>query len=157
MEKINTRDLEKLFEQLEEITTVKDIACHKVEEGKIYPIYKTQTKKLSNEEWKSKHSEFKVKVEGDYVLERVVGEGELFYINNVREYKNSSKEFLFFNIESILLIPIKDKSKEVKYTVVLASIGELKEFTAQEIEKCCSAINKFLDVHTSGRLSARGI
>jgi hypothetical protein len=134
--------LDTLFSEIKKITGVEDIAYHEVEDGKIIPVYKTQTRKLSNETWKEKHLEYNVKVEETAVLQHVVNKGEFFVINNVKEDPMSAKEFFAFGIESILLFPIKSNNITVA-TIVLASINEIHNFTQDEIEKCKELVEEF--------------
>jgi GAF domain-containing protein len=134
--------LDTLFKELYEITGIVDIAYHEIEEGKLFPVYKTQTKKLSNETWQEKHAEYKVKVQGTAVLERIVDSGEFFAINSVKDDPMSVEEFFAFGIESILIFPVK-KDVETVATVIVASINEIHVFADQEIQQCKVLVDEF--------------
>ncbi len=134
-------ELIECFEKIKEVTNVIDIGYHEIRFGKLNPVYKTQTSKLSVTEWKEVHSNNVVYVDEHIILKELRDKGEIIAIEDVDKDPRSSNEFFLFGIQSIMLIPVK-KNHKVIGLIVVASIGEKHQFTKNEIEGCRKIIEE---------------
>lgn len=141
-------DLERLgelFEELERLTGVRDIACHRIEGGRLHPVLKTKTDKLGVEKWKSVHAESPVYVERDRLLSDLVRDPRPIAVQDVKNDPRSASEFFLFGIDSILILPVMEEAV-VKSIVLVASIGELHEFTGEEIGQAQRLVEGYREI-----------
>lgn len=121
-----------LFARLSELTGVKDIAYHRIADGRLRPVLKTETDELGIERWKSVHADRPVYVERDRLLAELVRAPRALAVQDVKNDARSAEEFFLFGIDSILIIPVL-KSGAVEGIVAVASIGRRHEFGDAEI------------------------
>lgn len=135
-------ELDNLLKEIRGITKINDIAYHEIMDGMLCPIQKIETNTLSNDDWKKAHSSLKIKVKGDYSLEKSVYKRETVYIENVKKDPNSSPAFFEFGIDSILVIPVIKENK-TKGIIVIPSIGEIAKLKKEQVEHCKRLVDKF--------------
>lgn len=128
--------LESLFQKITQITSVADIGYHRIAEGRLHPVYKTQTDVLGIEKWKTVHAQNIVYVKDTFVLREIVSKKQPIEIYDTKHDERSSDAFFLFGVDSILIIPVI-REDEVKAIICIASIGKLHQFTEKEINECC--------------------
>lgn len=133
-----------VFEALARVTGVEDVGYHDIVDGKLRPKYKTESKKLKDSSWKEVHGQHTVKVEENPVLLEVINGKKTVIINNTTEDRRSYETFALFGIDSIMVLPVLAQG-EVKGIVVVASIGEFHEFTAEEQHASEEIVKKLYD------------
>ncbi|MGG1877084.1 GAF domain-containing protein [Paenibacillus cisolokensis] len=135
-----------LFEQLERLTGVADIAYHEIREGRLCPVLKTKTDHLGVEKWKSVHAQHPVYIQQDRLLREML-EQELPSPTVVQDVKNdprSADEFFLFGIDSIMVVPVI-QLEAVIGIVVVASIGKLHHFSEDEISQAEQLVKEYSD------------
>ncbi|RRJ66865.1 GAF domain-containing protein [Paenibacillus oralis] len=134
-----------LFEALERLTGVADIAYHEIREGRLNPVLKTKTDHLGVERWKSVHAQNPVYIEHDRLLRELMVHPETAaVVQDVKNDSRSADEFFLFGIDSIMVIPVMQDGA-VQGIVVVASIGKLHFFSAKEIERAEALVNEYRD------------
>lgn len=139
---MNQKVINELFEKISEITQLKDIGLHEISEGRLKPIYKTQTDVLGMEKWKTVHSQNPVYVKDTYILREVIDKKQPIEINDTNNDSRSADAFFLFGVDSILIIPII-YSDEVEAIICIVSIGELHTFTKEEIQSCSDLVKEY--------------
>lgn len=137
------KKLEELFEKIQEVTKLQDVGYHRIEEGRLKPIYKTQTDVLGIEKWKTVHGQNPVYVEETFILRDVTEKKEPVYIDDTNHDDRSASAFFLFGVDSILIIPVV-REDEVKAIICIVSIGGLHSFTKGEIEQCSTLAKEYL-------------
>lgn len=140
---MNRRILEELFEDIQEVTGVDDVALHLIKEGVLNPFHKTQTDQLGIEGWKKAHEEKPVYIKNVGILMELTEQNKTIVISDTKNDKRSAEEFFFFGIESILVIPVTHENNVIGI-VVVASIGKLHHFTPEEISRCEELVRFYL-------------
>lgn len=135
--------LHDLFEEITKITTVKDVGYHRVAQGRLNPFYKTSTDILGIEKWKTVHGQNPVYVKDTYILREITEQKQPIEIYDIDNDTRSADAFFLFGIKSIMIIPVV-RLEEVKAIICIASIGELHQFTDDEMKKCCELANEYL-------------
>ncbi len=133
---------DELFEKLNKITGVKDIAYHEIRNGKLYPVYKTETDILGIKKWKEVHGQTPVYIEKTPVLKEITSKKIHIAIDDTKSNNLSASEFFFFGIDSILVIPVI-KNSSVAGIVVIASIGKQHIFPESEINECRRLVSEY--------------
>ncbi|CAM4477852.1 GAF domain-containing protein [Paenibacillus macerans] len=134
-----------LFEALERLTGVADIAYHEIREGRLNPVLKTKTDHLGVERWKSVHAQNPVYIEHDRLLRELMAHPQTTaVVQDVKNDPRSADEFFLFGIDSIMVIPVMQDGA-VQGIVVVASIGKLHFFSAEEIERAEALVNEYRD------------
>lgn len=136
--------LEELFEKISSVTKLTDIGYHRVEEGRLKPIYKTQTDILGIEKWKTVHGQNPVYIEDTFILREVRDTKKPVDIYDTNNDPRSAEAFFLFGVDSILVIPVI-RQNELKAIVCIVSIGELHNFTQDEIQQCTKLVEESLD------------
>jgi FOG: GAF domain len=131
-----------LFAELRELTGVQDIAYHRLANGRLHPVLKTNTDKLGIERWKSVHAEGPVYIARDRLLSDLAANPRPAAVQDVKNDERSADEFFLFGIDSLLVIPVM-KSARVEGIVVIASIGEPHFFGEKEIEEATRIVEKY--------------
>lgn len=139
--KIDIEIINQLFKDLNEVTGIENIAFHKFVDEELSPVHMMGTKTLKTEDWKEVHSKNPVRILEDPVLKKVV-KGEIVFINDTINDKESSPEFEYFGIKSIAVFPLF-KESEVCGIIVIPSIGTKFEFCSEIIGKCKELIESF--------------
>jgi acetolactate synthase-1/2/3 large subunit len=142
---MNEERLNHLFGLLSEATGVLDIAYHRIADGRINPVLKTNTDALGIERWKSVHAQSPVYIAHDILLTDLVREPRAVAIQDVKNDRRSPEEFFLFGIDSLLIIPIL-KGAAVEGIVVVASIGKLHEFSEQEIANAERLVEQYREI-----------
>ncbi len=124
-----------LFERLREVTGITDIGYHKIEEGRLRPVTKTNTDILGIEKWKNVHRENPVFIEDTPILLDIINTKKPAFVNNVATDARSADAFFLFGIDSILVVPVKNQ-QTVEGIICIASIGKHHEFSIEEVETC---------------------
>ncbi len=135
--------LEDLFQKIKEVTKLDDIGFHKIEDGRLKPIYKTQTDVLGIEKWKTVHGQNPVYVKETFILQEVINKKQPVHIYDTNNDSRSAGAFFLFGVDSILIIPVI-KQEEVEAIICIVSIGRLHNFTPEEIEKCRQLSEQYL-------------
>lgn len=136
--------LAQLFEELERLTGVADIAFHEIRDGRLYPVSKTKTDHLGVEKWKSVHAQRPVYIQNDRLLREMMEHPQTVVVQDVKNDPRSADEFFLFGIDSIMVLPVMQMAA-VKGIVVVASIGTLHEFSKEEIARAESLLIAFRD------------
>ncbi|WP_223068963.1 GAF domain-containing protein [Paenibacillus caui] len=121
-----------LFEELERLTGVADIAYHEIRDGHLSPVLKTKTDHLGVEKWKSVHAQNPVYIQHDRLLREMMAHPQTAVVQDVKNDPRSAEEFFLFGIDSILVVPVMEDGA-VQGIVVVASIGKLHFFSEEEI------------------------
>ncbi|REK64970.1 MAG: GAF domain-containing protein [Cohnella sp.] len=137
--------LRELFGQLEKLTGVRDIAYHRIEGGRLNPVLKTHTDILGVEKWKSVHAQNPVYIERDRLLRELVRDPRPITVQDVKNDPRSAEEFFLFGIDSILILPVVENAA-VKGIVVVASIGQLHEFTDEEVREAQRLVEGYREI-----------
>ncbi|MBW7474737.1 GAF domain-containing protein [Paenibacillus oenotherae] len=137
--------LDELFQQLNELTGVRDIAYHEIKDGRLSPVLKTNTDVLGVEKWRSVHAQSPVYVEHDKLLSEMMREPRALAVQDVKNDPRSADEFFLFGIDSILILPVLN-NRVVRGIVAVASIGGLHEFTEEEIRKAELLLERYRSV-----------
>lgn len=135
--------LEELFQKVKEVTKLDDIGYHRIEEGRLKPIYKTQTDILGIEKWKTVHGQNPVYIKDTYILQEVTNKKHPVYINDTNNDSRSADAFFLFGVDSILIIPVV-RQNEVKAIICIVAIGKLHDFKQDEIKQCASLSEEYL-------------
>lgn len=136
--------LEELFQKITEITDVQDIGYHRIEGGRLKPVYKTQTDTLGIEKWKTVHGENPVYVKETYILREITEKKQPVEIFDTHNDSRSADAFFLFGLDSIMIIPVV-REEEVKAIICVAAIGKQHQFTKEEMELCSSLAEKYLE------------
>lgn len=131
-----------LFEELTEVTGLEDIGFHKLEDGRLKPIHKTNTDVLGIEKWKKTHNENPVFINETKVLLEIINTKRPVFINNTKTDTLSADAFFLFGVDSVAIFPVL-RAEKVLGIVCVVSIGTLHEFGIQEVSKCESLVNKY--------------
>lgn len=123
-----------LFHELVQLTGVRDIAYHRIADGRINPVLKTNTDQLDVEKWKQTHAAAHVYVEKDFILNDITLNPLTVVVQDVKKDRRSSEEFFLFGIDSIMILPVLEGSNVIGI-VVVASIGSLHHFAENEIKQ----------------------
>ncbi len=137
------RILEELFQKIKEVTKLDDIGYHRIEEGRLKPVYKTQTDALGIEKWKTVHGQNPVYIKDTYILQEVINKKHPVHIYDTNNDSRSADAFFLFGVDSILIVPVV-RQEEVKAIICIVSIGFLHDFTTEEIEKCRQLSEEYL-------------
>jgi GAF domain-containing protein len=135
--------LKELFNQIRKVTKVEDIGYHRIVDGKLMPVYKTQTDVLGIEKWKTVHGQNPVHVKGTRILEEVFEKKQPVEIYDTKNDERSADAFFLFGVDSIMIIPIV-RSEEVKAIVCIVTIGKLHQFTQDEMIQCTKLVEQYL-------------
>ena len=141
----NYKELDLLFEGLNKLTGVRDIAYHRFGEGRINPVLKTNTDILGVEKWKNAHANNPVYIQHDQLLSDICREPRTLVVQDVKNDPRSADEFFLFGIDSIMIIPVLVQD-DLKGIVVVASIGELHFFDDEEIEKSEQIVEQYINI-----------
>lgn len=136
--------LEELFQKIAEITDVQDVGYHRIEGGRLKPVYKTQTDILGIEKWKTVHGQNPVYVKETYILREVTDKKQPIEIYDTHNDSRSADAFFLFGVDSIMIIPVV-REDEVKAIICIAAIGKLHQFTKEEMEACSSLADNYLE------------
>lgn len=98
--------LDELFAKITEVTKIKDIAYHKIMDGKLNAVHKTMTIFLDIETWKKEHAKNPVYIENTPILKELLKNLKPIAIDDTKKDSRSADEFFFFGIKSILIIPV---------------------------------------------------
>jgi GAF domain-containing protein len=137
-------ELNQLFQGLEKITGIGDIGYHLIQDGKLNPVYKTNTQKLNDDKWKSEHAKNTVYIKNTPILQEIVNEYKTVFIADTNNDPRSADEFFLFGINSILIIPVI-KDTTVTGIVVTASIGKRCELINDQINMCEELVRMYTD------------
>lgn len=135
--------LDELFMKIFHITKVEDIGFHKIENGKLKPIYKTNMGELSIETWQKMHGNNPVYIENNPILQDVVSKKKTVAISNTREDNRTTDDVNSFNIHSLMMIPVIDFGM-VKGVIPIVSIDKQHHFSNDEISKCEALVQEYL-------------
>lgn len=135
--------LDDLFQGIYEITGVKDVGYHRLVDGRLKPVHKTQTDILGIEKWKIVHGQNPVYVNETFILREIVEKQQPVEIYDVNNDSRSAGAFFLFGIDSIMIIPVV-REEVVKAIICIASIGALHQFTSEEMNACCKLADKYL-------------
>lgn len=140
--------IDSLFLRIKDVTGLDDIGYHKFENGKLKPIYKTNTDTLGVEKWKKTHSENPVYTNETKVLVEIINTKKSVFINNTKTDNLSADAFFLFGVDSIAIIPVVCEEK-VEGIVCIVSIGKIHEFSNQEVSKCESLVKECRELFLS--------
>ncbi len=136
-------NLEELFQKIKEVTELEDIGYHRIEDGRLKPVYKTQTDVLGMERWKTVHSQNPVYIKDTLILQEVIKKKHPVYIYDTNNDSRSAGAFFLFGVDSILIIPVV-RQDDVKAIICVVSIGKLHDFSPEEIDACSRLAEKYL-------------
>lgn len=95
-----------LFEALERLTGVADIAYHEIREGRLNPVLKTKTDHLGVERWKSVHAQNPVYIEHDRLLRELMAHPQTAaVVQDVKNDPRSADEFFCSGSTASWLFP----------------------------------------------------
>ncbi len=135
--------LDELFTELVNTTELEDIGFHKVENGRLKPVYKTNMGELSIERWKSMHGNNPVYIENNPILQEVVNKKKTVVISNTKEDSRTTDDVNYFNVNSLMMIPII-KFGVVTGVICIVSIGKQHSFSSDEVRKCKALVQEYL-------------
>lgn len=136
--------LNELFSKIAEVTNLTDIAYHRIKDGRLNPVHKTNTDVLGIDKWKKGHAENPVYIDKTLVLRQIVGGEKYIHIANTKQDKRSSEAFFFFGVDSILIVPVHGESEtDIKGIICIVSINELHDFSKEQIDKCVDIVKKY--------------
>ncbi|KOF56443.1 MULTISPECIES: hypothetical protein [Clostridium] len=139
--------LNDLFDKIGKVTQLTDIAYHEIRNGRLNPVHKTNTDVLGIDKWKKGHAENPVYIDKTLVLRQIINGAKYIHIDNTKEDKRSSEAFFFFGVDSILIVPVHDKSKaQIKGIVCIVSINKLHNFSDEQINKCLELVKNYEDL-----------
>ncbi len=141
--KLDLPILEELFAKISEVTNLGDVGYHRIEDGRLKPVYKTQTDELGVERWKKVHGENPVVVKDTIILRELFDKKQAVTIYDTKNDDRSAGAFFLFGVDSILILPVIRK-EEIKAIICIVSIGKLHEFTQDEITECSKLANDYL-------------
>lgn len=136
-------NLEELFRKINEVTELEDIGYHRIEDGRLKPIYKTQTDALGMERWKTVHSQNPVYIKDTFILQEVIKKKQPVYIYDTNNDSRSAGAFFLFGVDSILIIPVV-RENDVKAIICIVSIGKLHNFTEDETDACTRLAEEYI-------------
>lgn len=134
-------EIEKLFEQLYNLTKIENIAIHEFINGELNPVHMRKNDKVSVEKWKEEHSKSHVKIAEDKYLIKI-SNCEFVAIENADTIEDCPDEFKLFNIKSNYIIPLIKDNKSVGM-VLMASIGQAVELNKETKEKCIMLVKEY--------------
>ena len=137
---LSVKEFNVLFEEIKNVTGIVDVGYHEIRDGRLHPVYKTNTDTLDLKKWRSTHSQHPVLIEKTEILKQIVGQCRPAIVNDVKSDIRSAEAFFLFGIDSILIIPVIE-TEVVKGICCIASIGKLHNFTEEEVNKCEEIIN----------------
>jgi acetolactate synthase-1/2/3 large subunit len=137
------KDIDLLFDRIREATGIEDIGYHKIENGKLKPIHKTNTDILGIEKWKKVHAEHPVYINETKILMQVINTKKPVFINDTNNNPLSADAFFLLGVDSIIIVPILNEDN-VRGIICIVSIGKVREFSLQEVSKCESLVNRHL-------------
>lgn len=140
---INQKELDNLFKEIHKVTNVDDIGFHRIQDGRINPIYKTNIGEIDIEQWQNAHGQNPVYIEDDRILQEGVNSKKTVVILNTREDKRTTDVILSFNIESLMMIPVINLDEVIGF-ILIVSIGKLHNFTEDHVVKCEALVKKYL-------------
>lgn len=135
--------LKDLFIEIEKVTNAEDIGYHRIVDGKLNPVYKTQTDVLGIEKWKTVHGQNPVYVKDTFILREITTKKQPIEIYDTKNDTRSADAFFLFGIDSIMIIPVV-REDEVKAIICIASIGKYHQFTKEEMETCSKLADDYL-------------
>lgn len=135
--------LKELFEEIGKVTKVEDIGYHRIVDGRLIPVYKTQTDVLGIEKWKTVHGQNPVHVKGTRILEDVFSKKKPVEIYDTNNDERAADAFFLFGVDSIMIIPVV-RNEEVKAIVCTVTIGRLHQFTQDEMTTCSKLVEQYL-------------
>lgn len=135
--------LNNLFNKITEVTGIEDIGYHRIGEGRLNPVYKTQTDILGIEKWKKVHGENPVYIDETFILGEVTKTKQPVWICDTNNDSRSASAFFLFGVDSILIVPVI-REDEVKSIVCIVTIGKLHEFTMEEVDLCDNLVKEYL-------------
>lgn len=141
---MNTDILKKLFEEISTITKATDIGYHRIVDGKLSPVYKTQTDVLGIERWKTVHGQNPVSVKGTCILEELFEKMSPVEIYDKNTDKRAADAFFLFGVDSIMVLPVIHEN-EIKGIVCVVTIGYLHQFTEEEMVRCNDLVRQYLN------------
>jgi len=141
---VNLEVLKELFDKISKETKLKDIGFHKIVDGRLMPVYKTQTDLLGIEKWKEVHSQNPVYIKETFILQEIVEKKQPVYINDTKNDERSADAFFLFGVDSILIVPIVIE-KQVEAIVCIVSINEIHNFNEDEVIKCSNLVDKYIE------------
>lgn len=133
-------NMQNLFEKLVIMSGIEDVGYHKIKNGKLIPISKANTGKITEEAWKAQHHANPVIIENDLQLKKLMEIKKSVFIRDCSI--NSTKALDSFAVHSMYTFPVI-KNKEVIGIIVMVSIGEKKELTDEIILQCEQLINLY--------------
>lgn len=133
-------NIQNLFSKLAIMSGIEDIGYHKIESGKLVPIAKTNTGKITEEDWKAQHHANPVIIENDLQLRKLMETKKSVFIKDCAI--DSTKALDSFAVHSMYTYPVI-KNKDVIGIIVMVSIGEKKELTDEIILQCEQLINLY--------------
>lgn len=141
--KMELHILEELFTKISKVTKLEDVGYHRIENGRLKPVYKTQTDVLGIERWKKVHGENPVIVDDTVILRELFEKKLPVWIYDTKNDDRSAGAFFLFGVDSILILPVI-REDEIKGIICIVSIGKLHEFTEEEILECCRLAKEYL-------------
>lgn len=136
--------LKELFQKLYEATNVADIGCHMILNGRLKPVYKTETDQLGMERWRTVHEENPVLIKNTPILNQIMNDKKPLSIYDTKHDPRSAEEFFLFGVDSVMILPIV-REKEVNAIISIVSIGKLHLFTKEEMDACVELIIDYLE------------
>lgn len=139
---MNRKELDNLFEKINKVANVDDIGFHRIQDGRIKPIYKTNIGEIGIEQWQNAHGRNPVYIKDDRILQEGFSSKKTVVIQNTREDKRTTDVILSFNIESLMMIPVINMEEVVGF-ILIVSIGKLHNFSEDEILKCEALVKEY--------------
>jgi len=79
------------------------------------------------------------------LLRELVRDPRPITVQDVKNDPRSAEEFFLFGIDSILILPVTENAA-VKGIVVVASIGQLHEFTDEEVREAQRLVEGYREI-----------
>ncbi len=135
---------DELFDELSDILDTHEFACHKINNGKLCPVYKNDTNEIGLNAWKNFHAQNPVYIKNDEILKKVINTKQSISINNLDEDGRNYSCFKNFNIKAICIIPII-KDDMVVSIIVIPVLKQYYYFTQEKKKKCNDIVKKYND------------
>lgn len=135
------KSLENLFNEIEKIIELDEIAYLKFEEGELVPVYKRNTELFTNEEWINFHKNYRTYVKDNKILKKIMDTKEICFIEDTNKLDKKPIEFEKIDVQSVYLIPVI-KNDIVSGVIDIVYTGNTKRLTRLQLEKCAKVVEE---------------
>lgn len=137
---------DKLFLELKEVLRTTEFACHGLKENgkRLNPIYKNDTDKIGQENWKKFHGLNPIYINENDILAEIVRYKKSIFSNDLIKENRNAPCFTYFGIRSIYVVPLLADNEVVAF-IVMPILNEVYDWTEEKRYKCEKIISKYND------------